>query len=268
MRRENLSCTPKSLEDDMKALVLTTLLACSASALLAQQWQWPDNPKNLKVLPATTTGKELQQVMSGFTSGLGVRCDYCHVDEQGKGGRGFAGMDFASDTKPEKATARIMLTMVNAINSQYLAGLQQKKAASPVTVACVTCHHGTAVPMVLEDKLKQTFDASGIDSTLKQYRTLRDQYYGGFTYDFREGTLLRLADKIMADSTKTPAAIAVLKFNTEIYPSFAFTYVHLANIYEQMGNVSEAIASYNQAIKLNPGDERIKRQLERLEAKK
>ena len=60
----------------------------------------------------------------------------------------------------------------------------------------------------------------------------------------------------------------VLKFNTELYPSFAFSYVHLANIYERMGNVAEAIASYNQAIKLNPGDERIKRQLERLESKK
>ena len=247
----------------MKGLVLAALVVCGAPSLLAQQWQWPDNPKNLKVLPATTTGKELQRVMNGFTSGLGVRCDYCHVDEQGKG---FAGFDFASDAKPTKATARTMLTMVNVINKQYLASLQQDKAAS-ITVGCVTCHHGNVVPILLEDKLKQTFDASGLDAALKQYRTLRDQYYGGFTYDFKEGTLLRLADKIMADTTKTAAAIAVLKFNAELYPSFAFTYVHLANVYEQMGNIPEAIANYNQAIKVNPGDERIKRQLERLQAK-
>jgi hypothetical protein len=261
----NLSGTLHLLEDHMKGLVLAALVACCASSLLAQQWQWPDHAKNLKVLPATTTGKELQRVMSGFTGGLGVRCDYCHVDEQG--GKGFAGFDFASDAKREKSTARTMLTMVNDINTRYLASLQKDKGAS-VTVGCVTCHHGNVVPILLEDKLKQTFDAAGIDATLKQYRTLRDQYYGGFTYDFKEGVLLRLADRIMEDTTKTAAAIEVLKFNTELYPSFAFSYVHLANIYERMGNTAEAIANYNQAVKLNPGDERIKRQLERLESKK
>jgi tetratricopeptide (TPR) repeat protein len=103
---------------------------------------------------------------------------------------------------------------------------------------------------------------------LPPYRKLRDQYYGGFTYDFKEEVLPRLADKITADTTKAVAVVEVLKFNTELYPSFFYSYLHLANIYERMGKVAEAIASYKQALKLNPEDEGLKREVERLEAKK
>jgi tetratricopeptide (TPR) repeat protein len=248
----------------MKGFLVAALVAVCASSLGAQQWRWPDNPKNLKVLPSTTSAKDLQRTMFSFTSGLGVRCTYCHVGEEG---RDFSQYDFPSDAKPEKGKARAMLTMVNAINTQYLAGLHQDKGTA-LAVSCITCHRGNVLPILLEDKLKQTFDAAGIDATLKQYKELRDQYYGGFTYNFKEGTLLRLADKIMEDTTKSEAAIQVLKLNIEMYPTFAFSYVHMASYFEAEGKIPEAIENYKQAIKLNPGDERLKKQLERLEPKK
>jgi tetratricopeptide (TPR) repeat protein len=248
----------------MKAIVAALLITIFTAPLVAQQWQWPDKPKNLQVLPPTTTGKILQRTMQGFTSGLGVRCVYCHVGEEGKD---FSTFDFASDNKPEKDKARIMYRMVNAVNTQFLVELNGGSASS-IPVTCVTCHHGNSTPILLEDKLKRTFDVSGIDSTVKQYHTLKDKFYGGFTYNFKEGTLLRLADKIMEDSTQSAAGIQVLKLNIEMYPSFAFSYVHLANYYEGQGNIKAAIENYQEAIKLNPKDERLQKQLERLQGKK
>ena len=61
--------------------------------------------------------------MRVFTGALGVRCGFCHMDG-----------DLASDMKPEKATARKMFTMMNAINKDNFAGRTQ--------VTCYTCHNG------------------------------------------------------------------------------------------------------------------------------
>jgi tetratricopeptide (TPR) repeat protein len=248
----------------MKGFVVAFLVVVFAASLSAQQWQWPEKSKNLKVLPATTTAKELQRTMQGFTSALGVRCGYCHVGEEGKN---LSDFDFPSDEKPEKSKARTMLKMVKAINTQYLTELPGHNESS-LEVGCMTCHRGNTMPILLEDKLKRTFDAFGIDSTIKQYRTLKEQFYGGFTYNFKEGTLIRLADKIMEDTTKASEAIQILNLNIEMFPAFAFSYVHLASIYEGRGNAQAAIQALQQAIKLNPRDDRIKKQMERLQVKK
>jgi hypothetical protein len=279
----------------MKGFVVALFLVVFTTSLAAQQWRWPEKAQNLKVLPPTTSAKELQRTMVSFTNGLGVRCSYCHVGEEGKD---LSEYDFPSDSKPEKDKARTMISMVNAVNTQYLVGFHRDNTSS-LQVTCITCHHGNALPILLEDKLKRTFDVTSIDSTIRQYRALREQFYGGFTFNFKEGTLLRLADKILEDTTRTPttvqvsklnvikegtsfrvsekvwedtaktsAAIRLLKLNIELYPAFAFSYVHLANIYEDHGNIQGAIENYQQAVKLNPRDERLKKQLERLQGKK
>lgn len=247
----------------MRVSIVACLAALLAAPLSAQQWRWPEKAKNLKVLPATTTAKELQQTMLSFTGALGVRCNFCHVGEEGKD---LSDYDFASDTKPEKESARIMLKMVKAINSQFLTTLPEYNQS--LDVRCITCHHGSNIPVLLEDRLKRTYDRHGIDSTLRQYHALRDQFYGGFTYDFKEGALLRLAEKIAEDTTKTSDAVKVLKLNIELYPAFAFSYVRLAGMYERGGDVQGAIDALQQAVKLNPKDERIKGQLERLQGKR
>lgn len=175
--------------------------------------------------------------------------------------------DFSSDAKPEKAKARTMLRMVNAINGQYLAELPGHSSLS-LEVSCVTCHRGTTVPIMLEEKLKRTYDKEGIDSMMREYRTLRDQFYGGFTYNFRERTLLRLADRILEDTTKFSDAIKVVNLNIEMYPAFTFSHVHLAGYYEYLGNTRAAIEHYEKAIKLSPKDEMLMKELERLQGKK
>jgi len=244
----------------MKKFIFLIAMIFFIFPLSAQRWQWPENPKNVKVLPKTVVGRELQRTMFGFTAGLGVRCTFCHVGEEGKD---FSEYDFPSDAKPEKNQARIMIKMMNAVNTEYLAEFHKENRA-PLDVACITCHRGNSKPIMLEDKLKRTFDRQGIDSTIKQYRTLREQFYGSFTYNFKEGTLMRLADKISEDTTKAPAAIEILKLNVELYPAFAFSYVRLADIFEGQGNVQAAIENYEHALKLDPENRMAQRRLEGL----
>lgn len=104
--------------------------------------------KNLQVLPKDITRDQLLATMRGFTRGLGVRCNFCHVvtatepKEQ---------LDFASDAKKEKHAARVMIQMVSQINGTYmprtLAALHETPAAGEnVRVSCWTCHRGKAEP--------------------------------------------------------------------------------------------------------------------------
>jgi Photosynthetic reaction centre cytochrome C subunit len=87
-------------------------------------------PKNLKVLKLQE-GQPIMPIMQGFARGLGVRCDYCHVAGQPP--------DFASDDNPKKATARMMITMVQDINGKF--------PDSKEHVTCYTCHRGAAMPL-------------------------------------------------------------------------------------------------------------------------
>jgi hypothetical protein len=86
-------------------------------------------PKNLKVL----TPAELSSgVMAKYAAALGQRCNFCHV--QG---------DFPSDEKPEKNTARMMITMVKDINSKIAAA---SGGTAKEYVTCYTCHRGKTEP--------------------------------------------------------------------------------------------------------------------------
>jgi len=78
--------------------------------------------------------------MRGFTAGLGVMCNYCHVQE-GQGGRN----DFATDEEQPKKTARVMMTMLGHVNDTLATGIG-KSAADITKVQCGTCHRGEAIP--------------------------------------------------------------------------------------------------------------------------
>jgi hypothetical protein len=113
--------------------------------------------KNLKVLPHDMTREQLLAVMRTFTRGLGVRCNHCHVvtattpEEV---------LDFPSDAKEEKRSARVMIQMTQQINTEWLKRADQAEGraadapAEPATstatsqprVSCWTCHRGKTEP--------------------------------------------------------------------------------------------------------------------------
>ena len=85
--------------------------------------------KNIQVLKGLPSS-QLLPVMHFMRTSLGVRCDYCHVAENGK---------YWMDDKPAKQTARRMLEMVSNINKANFGG-------QPV-VTCNTCHRGSTKPI-------------------------------------------------------------------------------------------------------------------------
>lgn len=106
-------------------------------------------PTNLQVLPKDWTRQQVVQVMQGFTMGLGVMCNYCHTEMAGAqpGPNGQIPLDAASDDKQAKKTARVMMRLVNDINSKLDSELGKSTSApNAMRVQCVTCHRGSAVP--------------------------------------------------------------------------------------------------------------------------
>ena len=116
----------------LSALLLVLVLTSPA--------QMPERFTNLQVLPKDIKRAQLIDTMKTFAMGLGVRCPFCHVGEEGKP---LSTYDFASDDKPMKATARKMLSMLIEINTKHLpnAGLDE-----PIQISCYTCHRGSKEP--------------------------------------------------------------------------------------------------------------------------
>jgi Photosynthetic reaction centre cytochrome C subunit len=87
--------------------------------------------KNIQVLKGMPSS-QLLPVMHFMRTSLGVRCDYCHVAENGK---------YWMDDKPAKQTARKMLQMVFEINRANFAGR--------AVVTCNSCHRGQTKPVAV-----------------------------------------------------------------------------------------------------------------------
>ncbi len=149
---------PSSLALPASATALLTA-AVFAVATVAQAPQGPQNPAggppppppprtylaptNLKVLPKNLTGQQVRDIMEQWEGSLGVHCSTCHTpDPNNIGPNGRPQLNFADDSKPEKATARLMYTMTEDINRNYVSRIESSEA--PVT--CGTCHRGHLGP--------------------------------------------------------------------------------------------------------------------------
>jgi hypothetical protein len=100
-------------------------------------------PTNLQVLPKIMTGDQVHEVMHKWEADLGSECSTCHAaDPKNLGPNGKPRLNFADDSKPEKATARLMARMVQEINMQYIGKIDN----SGKPVSCGTCHRGHLDP--------------------------------------------------------------------------------------------------------------------------
>ena len=100
-------------------------------------------PKNLQVLPKDSSAEDVHKIMHQWEGDLGTECSTCHAaDPKNIGPNGKPRLNFADDSKKEKATARTMYKMVEEINTQYVGKIENSGA--PVT--CGTCHRGKLSP--------------------------------------------------------------------------------------------------------------------------
>ena len=100
-------------------------------------------PTNLQVLPKTMTGEQVHELMEKWEGYLGTKCGTCHAADPKKiGPNGRPQLNFADDSKKEKATARLMFKMTEMINVDYIGKIDS--SGEPVT--CGTCHRGHLGP--------------------------------------------------------------------------------------------------------------------------
>jgi hypothetical protein len=235
------------------------LAAVAPVAAQQPQFEWPAHPRNLKVLPKSTTPDQLRDTMVGFTQALGVRCVHCHVGEEGKPLTTF---DFSSDAKSTKQIARDMVRMMGDIHKDL--GKMKLSGAPRVNVRCATCHHGHSRPTSLSEELMMAYDRSGIDSTLAAYQALRTRYYGRDAFDFSENGLAELG-AALAKKGRADDAIRVHQLNAQQYPQSLRALGGLAQAYEAAGRKQEAADTYRKMLEIDPQNPNLRRRLDELQ---
>lgn len=113
----------------MRAAVMKDLLTRIAGS---ESKRAADEFTNVTLMKDSTSANFLKQ-MDYYGRSLSVGCMFCHVD----GGK------WDDDSKEEKRTTRIMIQLVDMINTQ---GLSKMPGQRPPRISCVTCHRGRTSP--------------------------------------------------------------------------------------------------------------------------
>jgi len=195
--------------------------------------QFPEKFTNLTVLPRDISRSDLQVTMRRFSFALGTRCDHCHVQKPDKT------MDFASDDKDAKKTARLMLQMVAAANRDFIAKI--KKPDGPPLAAAITDH--------------------GITHGLASYDELRGKYLASGEYDFGERTMNQLTESLLAEGKKRDALAVMEKHFASNHPDSIWSFHMLAMAHEANGQTDKALADYQKVLELHPEDDWAKKQI-------
>ena len=246
--------------------VLLVGLPVLAQAPAGGGQQAPPPMTNLQVWPKDTTRAVVLQFMNAFSESLGVQCNYCHVERDGR-------LDFASDDKREKRVARQMILLRDSINVVLPAIVGKPAGAGPtageghpgmpIRVLCSMCHHGLPIPRGIADVVNDAATSGGAVPGLAKFRELRTLYYGGQQYDFSENALLTIAQRAMT-AKKPDDALTYLQANLEYYPKSARTYQAMAQARNAKGDKQGAIKDLEKALELDPKNAQARNQLQLL----
>jgi hypothetical protein len=229
----------------MRLSIATPLIALAATRVVAQAPAKfpPDSLVNTKVIPRSTPVLQAIGTMRNFTFDLGVRCQFCHVGEEGQP---LAQFNFVSDEKRTKLVARQMMLLVQEANRR-VDTLPGHMPDDP-QVTCATCHRGISKPMPLSAVVVAAATAGGADSAVKAYRALRQRYYGSGAYDFGESQLNTAAFRL-GRANKFDEALALLRLNEELYPNSSGMYVFRGNVLLMKADTAGAAQAYREAIR-------------------
>ncbi|HEX6052657.1 MAG TPA: c-type cytochrome [Gemmatimonadaceae bacterium] len=216
-------------------------------------------PRNLQVLPRDLSRDSVVKLMRfEVASGLGVTCGFCH----GAPGVPFDSIDFASDDRQTKRTAREMMRMVARINGELLPSVPGR-STPPLQVSCITCHRGANRPLMLEDTLGTVLARFGPDSARTTYERLKERYTGRFAYDFGQRSLNTLAERLI-EKRQLGEARWALELNIRAFPQAWSPVYTLAQVLESLGERDLAIAQYRRVLELFPAHVPSRRRLEAL----
>ena len=226
----------------LRSALALLLISAPVSGQAPGKWP-PDSLVNLRVIPKSTPVMQVVGMMRNITGDLGVRCQFCHLGEEGQPLEQF---DFASDQKRTKAVARQMMLMVREINSRL--DTLPDRPTPLLQVTCGTCHRGASRPIPLAALMVETAQGSGADSAIAAYRTLRRRYYGRDAFDFGEPSL-NIAAFRLGQARRYDEAFALLRLNEEFFPASSGMYVFRGNINLMRGDTAAAEAAFREAIR-------------------
>ena len=107
------------------ALALALTAAVSAPAA-------PEH-KNLQVLDKNISKDDLKKMMEGFAAQLGVKCQFCHVEEL-----------YEKDDRKQKSDARKMIKLVTEMKARKAEFF--KLTVKESAIQCAMCHRGKPQP--------------------------------------------------------------------------------------------------------------------------
>lgn len=118
----------------MRIHVFFPALVIALAAAVPPVQAAPDH-KNLQVFDKSISKDELKKTMEGFAAQLGVKCQFCHVDEQ-----------YEKDDKKQKLDARKMIRLVMEMKSRKPEFF--KTTVKESAIQCSMCHRGKPQPEV------------------------------------------------------------------------------------------------------------------------
>ena len=226
----------------ISAVLLTVCLSSPTQAQPAGRFP-PDSLVNVKVIPKSTPVIQVIGTMRNFAGNLGVRCQFCHVGEEGKPLETF---DFASDEKRNKLVARQMMLMLREVNARL--DTIPQRGTPPVVATCATCHRGVSRPVPLFQIVADAALAANADSALRAYQQLRQRYYGRDAYDFSESAL-NIAAFRTGRGNKVDDALRILAYNETLYPNSSGMAVFRGNILLMKSDTNAAAEAFREAIR-------------------
>jgi photosynthetic reaction center cytochrome c subunit len=234
-----------SSKSPARMVLMTAMLLATLGH--AAHGQAAEKPRNLKVLSPDLTRDSVVKIMRFVVaSGLGVTCGYCH----GAPNVPFDSIDFASDERPTKRTAREMMRMVARINGELLPNIPGRGTPA-LEVRCITCHRGVTRPLMLEDTLATVLARLGPDSAVATYDRLKQRYTGRFAYDFGQRSLNTFAARLI-EQQQLPDARRMLELNIREHPEAWDPVYTLGQVLESLGEKDLAVAQYRHVLELFP----------------
>lgn len=231
------------------------LLIMAGSALA----EIPDTFSNLEVFPKDIGKRQLLGAMRDFSTALGVKCTFCHVQ---KTPGEFDSIDWASDQLEHKKVARGMISMTRNINRELLPAATGNPGGR---VTCLTCHRGIEDPRTLSTVMLDTIEKNGVEVGIARYQELSEEYYGSGSYDFSPSTLTGVAEVLAQDRGDMDGAVVVLDFAVQVNPDDMATHLMRSQVLIFHGDKEGAIASARKALELDPDNEQALRILEQID---
>ncbi|HEY3933883.1 MAG TPA: c-type cytochrome [Gemmatimonadales bacterium] len=135
-RRPQLTPEQRAARRDSLTAIRTQVVAMMMQRIAGNENRPAgDEFTNVRLMKDSTSAA-LIKTMDYFGKSLSVSCTYCH-EPDGK---------WDDDTKEEKQTARVMIELVNMINTNGLSKLPPNRSGRTPTISCVTCHRGNTGP--------------------------------------------------------------------------------------------------------------------------